>query len=253
MCRQRPAFTMIGLLVVLGILALVAAMFFAFLGQVRRGADRSRSMANLQQIAIGVHNFHDSNRRLPPMVGKVGEANGTAHFHLLPFIEQTPLHRSGMENMARVRDTVVPIFVDHLDSSVPPRFVYKDWLATTNYPGNWMIFGDGSLTLANIPDGTSNTVMLSQRYQLCGGQPTAWAYDRLHYWAPMYAFYSRARFQVMPAADQCDPALPQSLAPEGILIGMGDGSVRLVSDRVSPQTWSFATDPADGHPIGPDF
>ncbi len=32
-----------------------------------------------------------------------------------------------------------------------------------------------------------------------------------------------------------------------------DGSARTISDRISPQTWWYATDPADGMLLGVDF
>jgi hypothetical protein len=57
----------------------------------------------------------------------------------------------------------------------------------------------------------------------------------------------------MPAQADCDPTLPQSLTPNGIEVAMCDGSARYVSDRISAQTWWFATDPADGNVLGPDF
>ena len=43
------------------------------------------------------------------------------------------------------------------------------------------------------------------------------------------------------------------MAPAGIEVAMCDGSARYVSDRIGPQTWWFATDPADGNVLGPDF
>jgi hypothetical protein len=57
----------------------------------------------------------------------------------------------------------------------------------------------------------------------------------------------------MPKQIECDPTVPQSLSPAGIEIGMCDGSVRVVSNNISPQTWWFLTDPADGNVLGADF
>jgi hypothetical protein len=39
----------------------------------------------------------------------------------------------------------------------------------------------------------------------------------------------------------------------GVDVAMGDGSVRVVSARVSPQTWNAAMNPADGQVLGNDF
>jgi hypothetical protein len=39
----------------------------------------------------------------------------------------------------------------------------------------------------------------------------------------------------------------------GILVGLGDGSVRLVTTSVSRTTWINAVDPADGNVLGSDW
>ena len=128
--------------------------------------------------------------------------------------------------MDAVMDKRIPVFTDAADPTAPPDNIFNGSLATTNYAGNWKVFRDGGTRLPNIADGTSNTLMLATRYQVCGGDPSAWAYNRLHYWAPMFAFYSHARFQIVPAKDNCDSSLPQALG-KGIAVGMCDGSARL--------------------------
>src|SRR5437868_3073179 len=73
------------------------------------------------------------------------------------------------------------------------------WLATTNYAGNWLVFKTGDNRFpAAIPDGTSNTIGFTERYQVCNGTPCGWGYDRVYYWAPMTAYYSDGKFQVTP-------------------------------------------------------
>jgi len=69
----------------------------------------------------------------------------------------------------------------------------------------------------------------------------------------MFAYYSSERFQVMPAAQDCDPERAQSLTPDGIQAGMGDGSVHFVSSKVSAQTWYFACTPNGGEVLGNDW
>jgi hypothetical protein len=115
----------------------------------------------------------------------------------------------------------------------------------------------GRKPFASIPqtfqDGTSLTIAFTERYQMCNDNRCAWGYPELYYWAPMFAYYSEGKFQVRPAADQCDPALPQSIHPEGIHVAMGDASVRNVSPTISPQTWWYACTPAGGETLGKDW
>lgn len=250
---NRPAFSMIGLLVVFAILALLIAIFAPLVARVRLAAARTQGLNNLRQLGIGAHAFHDVTGRLPPIVGKGMESDGTLHFHLLPFLEQEPAFRQGRGDWTRISNRVIPILVEPEDPTAPPGNLYQNWLATTNYAGNWMMFRDGGMNFGNVTDGLSNTSMFTQRYQMCNGQPTGWAYPRLHYWAPMFGFYSSARFQTAPRAEECDPGLPQALSRSGIAVLMGDASVRTVSDLCSPQTWFRATHPADGEALGADF
>jgi prepilin-type N-terminal cleavage/methylation domain-containing protein len=52
---------------------------------------------------------------------------------------------------------------------------------------------------------------------------------------------------------QCDPVRVQGFSAGGILVGLGDGSVRAVSPGVSQVTWGRAVDPADGGVLGSDW
>lgn len=251
--RNRPAFSITSLLTLLALFLLLLGMLIPVIARLRQSAGAQQSLNNMRQMAIAVHAFHDVHGALPPALGKSGLGSGTLHVQMLPFLEQEPLFRQAKDNWLAVADRVIPLYLDPEDKTAPTGNLFQGGFATTNYAGNWLFFGNGGMTIANITDGLSNTVMITTRYQQCNGEPTAWAYNRLHYKAPMYAFYSRARFQVLPSDADCDPALPQALSNRGILAAMGDGSARTVSTMCSPQTWSHATDPADNQATGDDF
>jgi hypothetical protein len=149
--------------------------------------------------------------------------------------------------------TPVDVFLCPSDDSAPANHRYQGWLATSNYAGNWLIFGKEKSRIVNIIDGTSNTVMVAERYQLCKGTPCAWGYPGIYYWTPMYAHYSQGRFQTTPARAECNPALAQTPHPAGISIAMADGSSRTVAPTVSPQTWWAATTPDGGEILPNDW
>jgi hypothetical protein len=50
----------------------------------------------------------------------------------------------------------------------------------------------------------------------------------------------------VPNVNACDPMLLQSPYSAGLMVGMGDGSVRLVSSGISPYSWNLALNPNDG-------
>jgi hypothetical protein len=70
---------------------------------------------------------------------------------------------------------------------------------------------------------------------------------------PNYPWAYAVPFQIKPSVKLCNPALLQSLQAGGIQVGMGDGSVRLISEGISPLTWGRAIDPADGFVLGSDW
>ena len=260
---QRRAFTPVQLIIVLALLLFGVALLAPIVARIRASAAQARSMNNIRQLTLGTINLADTyGGKLPPAAGAwdAGKPDkvGTVHYYILPFIEQGPLFQKGGQLDGSpwkegVAATPVPIFVDAQDTSAPPQFVYKDWLATTNYPGNYLVFKDGTNRFpASIPDGTSNTLMFVTRYQMCNGAPTAWGYAGLYYWSPMFAYYSTEKFQSAPSQDDCDPARPQSIGGSSILTGFCDGSARPIRARVSPLTWFYLCHPADGNVLGPD-
>lgn len=249
--HRRAAFTALQLVTTLAVILFLLALLLPAVQRVREAASRSQSTNNLRQIVLAMHNYHDVNNALPPGVGEAGNQSGPAHFHILPYIEQQALFQKadGASWKNEVYGIVISVYVDTRDPSLPDHS-YHNWLAATNYPVNWMVFKDGKMGLANIPDGTSNTVMVAQRYQLCRGTPTAWGYPSLSTWAPIFAYYSEGKFQSAPSQDECDPRLAQSIGPN-MLAGICDGSVRTFSNNVTPTTWYYLCDPADGNVLPP--
>jgi Protein of unknown function (DUF1559) len=257
--RPRFAVTLFQLLVLLALLAFVLGLLLPAIARIRGAAARTQSMNNLKQLCLALHNCNDVNRALPPIVGAFPDkttSHGTLHFYLLPYIEQDNVYRNagGYVWKNGTDSTQIPVFKSPNDMTVPPNYLHQDWLATTSYAGNWMVFKKGGATIpGTFHDGTSNTMVLAERYQLCHGTPCGWGYSSLYYWAPVFGYYSYGKFQHQPSQQDCDPALTQSLDPAGIVIGMGDGSVRTVATTISPRTWWLVTDPADGEVIPQDF
>jgi prepilin-type processing-associated H-X9-DG protein len=253
----RRGLTLLQLLVLLALLLFVLGLLVPFLARARAVAARSVSVNNLKQICLASHSFHDVNRQFPPAVGSIAgqQTPGTAHFFLLPYLEQANLYNQAEGSVWKNRTyaVAVPVFVSPKDTSAPASNRYQGWLATTNYAANWMVFKQGGMRIANIADGTSNTLMFAERYQVCRDNPCGWAYASLYYWAPVFGYFSYGKFQAAPGPDECNPALAQSLDPDGINAGFCDGSVRHIVPTVSPQTWWYLTDPSDGMVIGNDF
>ena len=138
-------------------------------------------------------------------------------------------------------------------------------------------------TLLSITDGTSNTVGFGEQYAVCGTGETVgdtyfhklWAYDVN--WAWQRGPYMDTRLmsynmagtnqsdnsactctptstaavpQNVPTKDTCNPYFLQAMDAGGCVVGVMDGSVRLVTSNVDQVAWVRALWPSDGLVVG---
>jgi prepilin-type N-terminal cleavage/methylation domain-containing protein len=158
-------------------------------------------------------------------------------------------------------------------------------VALCSYAANWQVFarpnypywdwnaGAGANKMGTIRDGLSTTVFIAEKRKSCGpaGMPndtttfgTAWGLPvDDHYW-PVFArinnkFSGDPKYlvfdppQVNVSNSDCQWWRAQGHSTTGTLVGMGDGSVRLVSAGISTSTWTAAVLPSDGVPLASDW
>jgi prepilin-type N-terminal cleavage/methylation domain-containing protein len=213
---------------------------------------------------------------------------GTLQYFLLPFIEQDNMYKS-IANWSWSQQngqTVVKTYIAPGDPSAPANGLQNGNRGISSYGSNAYVFGNGQTSgnyngfsqgadggYARIPatfiDGTSNTIVFMERYATCQGQQTIWQEDGTPSNAPCWPCYTTfngggimppayngsqvAVPQFKPPLSQCNPPQTQGLSTAGIMCGLGDGSVRLVSSAVSQQTWTLAIYPNDGQVLGSNW
>jgi prepilin-type N-terminal cleavage/methylation domain-containing protein len=323
---RRRGFTLIELLVVIAIVAVLIGLLLPAVQKVREAANRVKCANNLKQLGLAAHHYHDTHEHLPPAIGyypPAAGAFGTYFFHLLPYVEQDNLYRSALGSVPfpppdgptavyypgnnKVYSQPVPVFLCPSDPSVGPGGVVSVAgvsFGASCYGFNALVVAENDITTtpfktnpqgktripADIPDGTSNTILQAEKYARCtnttmppqfrdGG--SAWAYGGAgpFPWLPppmappvklfgpgfcIPAFANqgapnaigpRSLFQVQPTPflGNCDPTRAATAHAGGIQVGLVDGSVRTLAPSLSGATWAAAVTRAGGEVLGSDW
>jgi len=207
---KGKAFTLIELLVVIAIIAILIGLLVPAVQQVRAAAARTTCLNNLKQLALAVHNYQSTYKRVPPAEGvnyapntygryvTADGTNGSIFWFLLPYMDGLAIYNAGNKNSMNVGANVVPSFLCPSDPSLDDGGTYggcgvmqsdtiqRDGFASCNYAANVMVFnpkGPKSVEIA-CADGASVTVMFAERFRNCspasgGFTLPAWAWNTL--------------------------------------------------------------------------
>jgi len=288
--RQWLGFTLIELLVVIAIIAVLIGLLLPAVQKVRQAAARAQSQNNIKQMSLALHSLNDANNVLPATVGNfpsrantTGVTNGTVQYYLLPYIEQDAAYKAMAANHP---DSWwcgfgIKTYVGPADPTQAPGGMIDTGsprYATSYAPNEW-VFGSGSALgstyigstppKASIPrtfaDGTSNTIVWAEKFAECGIKTSCADF----YWGETGGgcdrrggsggngstpgFYTLQPPQANPPPASCNSCMLQAATAGGVMVGLGDGSVRSVSPGISAATWASAVQPNDGVPLGSDW
>jgi hypothetical protein len=301
------------LVLVLAIIAILIGLLIPANQRVRVAADRARCQSKMKQLGIAVHNYASTyGDRLPPAYGRMTTEGGTVVggsilFCLLPYIEQDALYRTACANgggnwsgPGGAQTTPLKSFACPSDVTSAAGFGSTGTnTVCVSYAANYFLFGHGDAidpwdasytqlpryTIADTPDGTSNTVMFAEHsaVSLDNGSPKVMVYGPdngglpegtvlplfnyaghdaappkwdgnseppgvgEHFWMPQ--FNPTFRSGANPPAYR----MVQGYHTATIIVGLADGSVRGVSASVTARTWQQANYPSDGAILGSDW
>lgn len=205
MAKYRQAFTLVELLVVIAIIGLLVALLLPAVQAAREAARRAQCLDNLKQVGLALQNYHDLARSFPPGYisafdssgNDIGPGWGWAAF-LLPEMEQVPTWQMlnfnlPVEHAANAQGRMIdlPVFRCPSDTGgpnwqvagAPPASLPICTIAAANYvgvfgttepgvDGDGVFFRNSSISLRDITDGSSHTLMVGERSTLLG--PATW-------------------------------------------------------------------------------
>jgi prepilin-type N-terminal cleavage/methylation domain-containing protein/prepilin-type processing-associated H-X9-DG protein len=200
---ERRGFTLIELLVVIAIIAVLIGLLLPAVQKVRGAAARIQCGNNLRQLGLAAHNYHDVNQAFPPGVNQAQYPSApqyrgyTLFVYLLPYVEQDNLYRqwdfsTPLNNATGGADvraaTVLGLLLCPANAipqnpvpsqgrtyalssyggnggsrSFDPASASTDGLFHTTGPGAQPMPNQGPVRLADIKDGTSNTLLFGER------------------------------------------------------------------------------------------
>ena len=113
--RRSSGFTLVELLVVIAIIAILIGLLLPAVQQAREAARRMQCMNNLKQIALALHNYHDTYKRFPFTASgfRTPFVVGTRHTwneFILPYIELAPAYNMinfNIDNVAGTNGTLL--------------------------------------------------------------------------------------------------------------------------------------------------
>ncbi len=308
----RRGKTLIELLVVVAIIAVLVAVLLAAVQRVRQRAARLQDENNLRQVGLACQGYDAQHGRLPPMSslefpdltrsGSSGEPSRwlvPAAVHLLPLLEGPAFGQALYQFPAfPIGDLVLPAYVSPLDPThTAGRIPCPDLVnpgetvrGVGNYAFNMRLLNrynartdnwDGPRpALRNIPDGTSNTLLLATRQGRCGERTLPGVSTPVRggsvFWSAKVtvspphtlgllpttgAFFGMAlpaadgtgpTFQTAVGVAGCDPEQVQGFHSGGISVGLADGSVRTVRTGIAGKLWRSGLLADDAAGLPPD-
>lgn len=203
------------------------------------GASRkSLSKNNMKQIGLPFHHYHEAHGDFP--AGATLDDQGVPQHSwvtsILPFLDHKPLYEQIDQTKAWNAPTNLPAMRHILHSLRHPAIQVGKKRAVSHYAANQYVFGTRpGRRIPDLPDGLTNTIFAGEvrSHFVPWGKPGNWRDPRLGINQSPLGFGSTSE--------------------GGAHLLMGDGTVRFVSEKISPEVLRRLGDPADRETPAVDY
>lgn len=201
---------------------------------------------NLKQIGLALHMHHDIGLTSPWQ--KIGQPPQSWRVAILPYLDQARLFNNYRHDLKWDSPENTVFSKQEVEVFLCPSQKHRQddqgrWL--TSYAvllgPNQIWREDGPPTQKEIPDGTSNTIMV---VEACG-QNIVWNEPR-----DIDVTTTPMAFNLPGEKPYQSPAMFSSLHKAGAHVLMADGTVRLLSSKIDPQTLQALTTADGGETVG---
>jgi prepilin-type N-terminal cleavage/methylation domain-containing protein/prepilin-type processing-associated H-X9-DG protein len=276
--QDRRGFTLIELLVVIAVMSLLVALLLPAVQRAREAANRVACRNNLKQIALACHNHHDVLLYFPtggwewwtppnyvngaPAVGS--DQQGGWGFQILPYIEGNVVWQAGQVIAIGTPNPMffcptrrAPQTITFIDQYTPPVTGTELTHAMCDYAGS-NLDGTGTIKqffpnrIADITDGTSNTLLISEK-RLNVAELGQWQADDNEGYTCGFDHDTMRLTSQRPAPDfrgqGPGPPIFGSSHPGAFNAAFADGSVRSISYSINTTVFGYLGNKADGQAI----
>jgi prepilin-type N-terminal cleavage/methylation domain-containing protein len=174
--RPARAFTLVELLVVIGIIGVLVGLLLPGVQKVREAAARAQCSNNLKQLGLALHGYHGAYQLFPNEDNNLGAGTTTFYVALLPYVEQQNQAATWKSSPAPVKLFLCPgrrgtevgarddyAAVRHPCFDIPTFPAARSVLGGASIPGQLYGYRGTSLAEVTSADGASNTLLLSHK------------------------------------------------------------------------------------------
>jgi prepilin-type N-terminal cleavage/methylation domain-containing protein/prepilin-type processing-associated H-X9-DG protein len=284
--RSRRGFTLIELLVVIAIIAILIGLLLPAVQKIREAANRIKCSNNLHQMALGLHNYHDTRGSLPPAYAgaSLNPGWGWSSF-ILPFVEQDNMYTQlrvdtvlfglgsnpAMPTQHPGSQTKLSVFrcpADPAPDLNPERlnFAMSNYRAVAgpitypfffvNQDMGGVMYQNSTVRLTDIQDGTSSTLAIGECIFDAKTGKRACIWPGMSGLRSGSIWISDVMWWVDESTAQVNGTAPQAFSsrhPNGANFAFCDGSVRMFRTGTDPNIVRWLAGRNDGIIVPSNF